>query len=109
MGSVKSPCHNRPAAPFARGRTPRRRWPTTPPRPARAPDRQLLLAGGSADPSASLTGALEQCAGLCLLEAGRCADIVPMRGDPIADITCTEHVDFVMIRGRVLHRTLTDT
>lgn len=36
-----------------------------------------------------------------VLEAGRMADIVGMEGDPIADITATARVDFVMRGGRV--------
>jgi imidazolonepropionase-like amidohydrolase len=38
---------------------------------------------------------------LGMLEAGRCADLVAMPGDPTTDITATSAVDFVMSRGRV--------
>ncbi|MGH3525839.1 MAG: amidohydrolase family protein [Pseudonocardiaceae bacterium] len=40
---------------------------------------------------------------LGVLEAGRCADLVAMPGDPTADITATAWVDFVMARGRIHH------
>jgi imidazolonepropionase-like amidohydrolase len=40
---------------------------------------------------------------LGVVEAGRCADLVGMPGDPTTDITATEQVDFVMASGRV-HR-----
>jgi imidazolonepropionase-like amidohydrolase len=38
---------------------------------------------------------------LGVLEAGRCADIVAMPGDPTTDIAATTGVDFVMSRGHV--------
>jgi len=44
---------------------------------------------------------------LGVLEAGRCADIVAMRGDPTTDITATAKVDLVMSGGNVYRRTQT--
>lgn len=38
---------------------------------------------------------------LGVLTAGKAADIVAMRGDPIADIASTATVDFVMKGGRI--------
>lgn len=38
-----------------------------------------------------------------VLEVGRSADVVAMRGDPTSDLTATERVEFVMARGQV-HR-----
>jgi imidazolonepropionase-like amidohydrolase len=38
---------------------------------------------------------------LGVLEAGRCADVVAMPGDPTTDITATSKVDFVMSRGHI--------
>jgi adenine deaminase len=61
-------------------------------RPARA----LRAATGTA---AELLGRKD----IGVLEPGRAADIVAMRGDPIADISHTAEVDFVMRSGH-LHR-----
>jgi imidazolonepropionase-like amidohydrolase len=36
------------------------------------------------------------------LEPGRYADIIAVKGDPLADITLMEHVDFVMQGGKVI-------
>jgi imidazolonepropionase-like amidohydrolase len=36
------------------------------------------------------------------LEKGKLADIIAMPGDPIADITVTEHVSFVMKEGKII-------
>jgi imidazolonepropionase-like amidohydrolase len=41
---------------------------------------------------------------LGVVEAGRCADLVAMPGDPIADISATAKVDFVMARGQIRRR-----
>lgn len=38
---------------------------------------------------------------LGVIEAGACADLVAMPGDPTSDITATAGVDFVMARGRI--------
>jgi imidazolonepropionase-like amidohydrolase len=35
------------------------------------------------------------------LESGKIADIVAVPGDPLQDITATEHVTFVMKEGKV--------
>jgi imidazolonepropionase-like amidohydrolase len=35
------------------------------------------------------------------IRPGRYADIVAVSGDPLADVTVLEHVDFVMKGGRV--------
>lgn len=43
-----------------------------------------------------------------ILAPGKQADIVAMRGDPLADIACTEHVDFVMRAGRIYRHQATD-
>ena len=37
-----------------------------------------------------------------VLEAGKRADIVAAPGDPLADVTALERVDFVMQAGRVV-------
>lgn len=39
-----------------------------------------------------------------VLQVGACADIVAMPGDPLDDISVTQHVDFVMARGDVVRR-----
>jgi imidazolonepropionase-like amidohydrolase len=36
------------------------------------------------------------------LEKGKLADIIAMPGDPIADITATERVSFVMKEGKII-------
>jgi imidazolonepropionase-like amidohydrolase len=36
-----------------------------------------------------------------VLEAGRCADLVAMPGDPTTDITATTRMDLVMARGHI--------
>ncbi len=36
------------------------------------------------------------------LEKGKLADIIAMPGDPIADITVTERVSFVMKEGKII-------
>ena len=38
------------------------------------------------------------------LEAGRCADMLAVDGDPLADITALRKVRFVMAGGRVVWR-----
>jgi len=38
------------------------------------------------------------------LRTGACADIVAMPGNPLADISATGQVDFVMSRGRIIRR-----
>ena len=37
-----------------------------------------------------------------VIAAGKLADLVAMPGDPLADITATEHVTWVMLGGRVV-------
>jgi len=37
-----------------------------------------------------------------VLAPGKLADIVAVDGDPLADVTCLEHVTFVMKGGRVV-------
>ena len=39
-----------------------------------------------------------------MLEAGRLADIIAVPGNPLEDITATEHVGFVMKGGEVFKR-----
>lgn len=41
------------------------------------------------------------------LAPGHYADLIAVRGDPLADITALEHVDFVMKGGRVVRNSLT--
>ncbi|MEW9570753.1 amidohydrolase family protein [Rhodanobacter sp. Si-c] len=47
----------------------------------------------------SVAAELLQCADIGVLAPGRQADIVAMRGDPLADIAATAQVDFVMRAG----------
>jgi imidazolonepropionase-like amidohydrolase len=56
-----------------------------------------LIAGTSAD--ADLLGILPK---VGTLEKGKLADVVAMPGDPIADITATERVSFVMKEGKII-------
>ena len=51
----------------------------------------------------SVAAELLQRTDLGVIEAGACADLVAMPGDPTTDITATASVDFVMARGRI-HR-----
>lgn len=54
--------------------------------------------------AATLTAAqlLDKEKELGTLEPGHLADIIAVKGDPLADITVMEHVDFVMKEGRLL-------
>ena len=38
------------------------------------------------------------------LEKGKLADVIAMPGDPISDITVTEHVSFVMKEGKIIRQ-----
>lgn len=60
-----------------------------------APVRALQAATGTA-------AELLQCNDIGILAPGRYADIIAMPGDPFADITATERVDFVALAGRVV-------
>jgi len=55
----------------------------------------------------SVAANLLQHDGIGVLAAGKQADLVAMPGDPLADISATEHVDFVMKAGRIYrHQTV---
>jgi len=61
-----------------------------------SPAAALRAAGAGA---AELLGLTER---IGTLEKGKLADVVAVPGDPIADITATEHVLFVMKDGKVV-------
>ena len=73
-------------------------------------DEFLLMVQHGMDPMAAIAAATVNAADLLglaeeigTIEAGKAADIVAVRGDPLSDVGVLRNVDFVMTRGRV-HR-----
>ena len=73
-------------------------------------DEFVLMVEHGMDPMSAIVAATVNAADLLgisdevgTIEAGRSADIVAVRGDPLSDVGVLRSVDFVMARGRV-HR-----
>ena len=69
---------------------------------------ELMVANGMT-PTSALVAATTNAADLLGLsdeigsiEAGKCADLIAVDGDPLADVTVLKRVGFVMARGRVV-------